>query len=297
LSFGPIRTRASVTGEKAVIAVLGLLVDAGCAVNELTRNDYGFDLHVLLPKRYPDRTSESWQLSGQQALVQVKGSERNLRRVPLRRQQVRFFASASVPTYVALSTPKGEWIELIERLEPVRAVLGADPTEADEDRKAKLMIDAPGDRALWDPETFANDASLMASLGTARRRMELLDLGTADRGSSLAERRMQFLHFVGQVALAEQRTLTATDIANDARELLSDAGIELSVAENELDDLVHRLGDDHMQWNDGELGEEAVRLGGLLQDLRNEGLRNRDVILFGHRGHFVSSERRAHQMG
>ena len=59
----PIRKRSKSTADRAVRAVEDRLDEAGCAVNELVQNDYGFDLHVQLPDRLPEEADQAWPMS------------------------------------------------------------------------------------------------------------------------------------------------------------------------------------------------------------------------------------------
>jgi hypothetical protein len=55
----PTRRRTQQTGDRAVTATEELLNEAGCAVNELVQNDYGFDLHVQLPAHVPRKVMKA----------------------------------------------------------------------------------------------------------------------------------------------------------------------------------------------------------------------------------------------
>jgi hypothetical protein len=156
----PIRKRSRVTADRAVAAVEELLNDGGCAVNELVKNDYGFDLHVQLPGHVPEDEEDEWPMSPHSVLVQVKGGSYVTAGVRLDVDRWQYLLSSMVPVYVAaVPSEAPNWIASVEELLPngvtniETATYGAAP-----------------DRPLWSSHAFVTDALLAAKLGSPRVR-------------------------------------------------------------------------------------------------------------------------------
>jgi hypothetical protein len=156
----PIRKRTKQTADRAVAAAEELLDDAGCAVNELTKNDYGFDLHVQLPDHVPDESEEGWPMSSLSALIQVKGGTYIESGVRLRRDRWEYLSGSMTPVYVAAVPEESEpWVASIEELLP----LGLGSVQGD-------SFSAQPRQRSWAPKPFVSDALAGALLGSPRLR-------------------------------------------------------------------------------------------------------------------------------
>src|ERR1039458_2417633 len=113
----PARTRVKGhrTGQRAALRALELLLDAGCAANELTGSDYGFDIHALLPEHYPEADEAGWPMSSRSVMVQVKGGGRFNRGAAVTREMWRFYLRSPPLVYLAVVPARGDpWIELVD---------------------------------------------------------------------------------------------------------------------------------------------------------------------------------------
>src|SRR4051794_17673553 len=117
--MSPIRKRSKLTADRAVGAVEDFLNEAGCAVNELVQNDYGFDLNVQLPERMPEDTDDEWPMSPYTVLVQVKGGAYVSSGVRLSVERWTYLLSSMAPVYLA-AVPESapNWIASVEELLP-----------------------------------------------------------------------------------------------------------------------------------------------------------------------------------
>ena len=159
-SMPPIRKRTKQTGDHAVNVTQEMLDAAGCAVNELTANDYGFDLHVQLPEDMPDPDADGWAMSPYSVLVQVKGGTYVDGGVRLRTDRWAYLLGSMTPVYIAaVPAAKPSWIAAVDELLP----LGVEyiNTQSYETRPS-----AP----RWDPAAFVSEALLGAKLGGPRLR-------------------------------------------------------------------------------------------------------------------------------
>jgi hypothetical protein len=178
----PIRRRTQQTGDRAVTATEGLLNEAGCAVNELVQNDYGFDLHVQLPTHVPEESDEGWQMTPLSVLVQVKGGTYVESGVRLRRDRWGDLLGSMTPVYVAAVPAEAKpWIAAVEELLP----LGLEEIRGGSYR-------ASPERESWAPAPFVSEALAGTLLGSPRQRrwwrrlQPDLDSGSAyDRGHAL----------------------------------------------------------------------------------------------------------------
>jgi hypothetical protein len=178
----PIRRRTQQTGDRAVTATEELLNEAGCAVNELVQNDYGFDLHVQLPAYVPEEGAEGWPMSPLSVLVQVKGGTYVEPGVRLRRDRWADLLGSMTPVYIAAVPAEAvPWIAAIEELLP----LGLQQIRGGSYR-------ASPNRESWAPAPFVSEALAGALLGSPRQRgwwrrlLPDLDRGTDfDRGHAL----------------------------------------------------------------------------------------------------------------
>jgi hypothetical protein len=134
-----------------------LLDEAGCAVNELTKNDYGYDLHVHLPEWLPDPSADAWPMSPHAALVQVKGGSYVDSGVRLSVDRWDYLRAAMTPVYLAaVPQNSNSWIASVEELLPAG---GSEiRTGSYEARPA---------HPSWDPAAFVSEAVLGAQLGSA----------------------------------------------------------------------------------------------------------------------------------
>lgn len=156
----PIRRRTQQTGDRAVTATEELLNEAGCAVNELVQNDYGFDLHVQLPAYVPEEGDEGWPMTPLSVLVQVKGGAYVDSGVRLRRDRWGDLLGSMTPVYVAaVPVEPKPWIAAVEELLP----LGLD-----EIRGGSYV--ARPKRESWAPGPFVSEALAGALLGSPRLR-------------------------------------------------------------------------------------------------------------------------------
>lgn len=168
------RVKGHRTGQRAALEALALLVDAGCATNELTGSDYGFDIHALLPEQYPETTAKRWAISAHSVHVQVKGGASFNKGVSFTREMWRFYVRSPVPVYVAVVPAMGDrWIELADRLADVIDALGTWEAAADAKTQERRAPD-PG-TGMWNPRLFTEDAVLQSALGDRRKRRLALE--------------------------------------------------------------------------------------------------------------------------
>jgi hypothetical protein len=149
-----IRRRAHQTGDRAVIATEDFLNSAGCAVNQLVQNDYGFDLHVQLPSVVPADEADGWAMTSLSVLVQVKGGTYTEPGVRLRSDRWEQLLGSMTPVYVAAVPTSGEpWIALVEELLP----FGIDGL------RTKSHLAVP-ERKRWEAASFVPEAQAAALL-------------------------------------------------------------------------------------------------------------------------------------
>ncbi len=156
------RTKSQQIGQKASVAALELLIDGGCAVNSLERDDVGFDLHVVLPTAPPVPGARSWSMSSCSILVQVKGGRSVTKGVKLTRERWAEYLTQREPTYIAAVPPKAgaRWIASVYELFPY----GID------DFTAGIPPAYPPD-PRWDPEILVKDALINAGIPTPADRL------------------------------------------------------------------------------------------------------------------------------
>lgn len=156
----PIRRRTKLIADRAVRATEELLDEAGCAVNQLEENDYGFDLHVLLPTRVPEGYEDGWPMSPLSVLIQVKGGTYVDSGVRLRRDRWEYLLGSMNPVYLAAVPKKtSPWIASVEELLP-RGI----------EQVKTGSFSAEPKRKSWAPEPFLVDALAGAMLGNTRLR-------------------------------------------------------------------------------------------------------------------------------
>jgi hypothetical protein len=156
----PIRKRSRVTADRAVAAVEELLNEGGCAVNELVKNDYGFDLHVQLPDHLPEETEDEWPMSPHSVLVQVKGGSYVSSGIRLDVDRWQYLLSSMAPVYLAaVPSATSKWIASVEELLPHGVTYIETATYSAAPR-----------RASWSSKGFVTDALLASKLGNPRVR-------------------------------------------------------------------------------------------------------------------------------
>jgi hypothetical protein len=268
------------------------MLAAGCAVNELTASDYGFDLHVLLPERYPG-TAKRWAMSPRSALIQVKGGASFDDGVRLKRSMWRYYLRASTPVYLAVIPREGQpWIELVDRLVG-RFDVPATPSGGDDGNRTALLSPDSGTE-MWIPRLFAEDARLQAAADGRRTRRKLLSWADASGDEDADD---GFVRTIGELAFA--LTGDYENLASRVREYVADA-----VPDYE-DDLMWRsdygftpLDDDwlpeHLSSSEfilpgGERSQEALTLKTLVEDLADE-VSISDLVLSSHREHFGTED-------
>jgi hypothetical protein len=151
-----LRTASHKVGDEATLRTTAFLNKAGCAVNSLVANDYGFDLHVLLPENPPPHGS-SWIMSPSAVHVQVKGGRQVRSGVRLPTSVWRFYVDAPTPTYIAAAPRRGRdsWIESVDRL-------WRDAPQTTDDKFRTYKPATP----RWDGAHFVLDAQRRALLGS-----------------------------------------------------------------------------------------------------------------------------------
>jgi len=289
------RVKGHRTGQRAALGALELLLDAGCATNELTGSDYGFDIHALLPERYPAHDQSRWAMTSRSALVQVKGGARFNRGVELTREMWRFYLRAPTPVYLAVIPARGEpWIELVDRLAYQLEVWET----AQDSRTKERLRPEPGAEA-WNPRLFVEDAILQSALGTRSRRRILLDWASAHNRSGDPD--YDFVWTLAELALAEGGDYTDIDrrVAAYHEELpgLVDVLAEaerLAVSHDGMADLSHwdlagqLSGDEYLEAG-GSLSSDALRLREMLHETAGNVHANQ-LVLLAHREHFTAEE-------
>ena len=148
------------------------MLDAGCAVNELTASDYGFDIHVLLPECYPD-DAKRWPMTSRSALLQVKGGASFNAGVRLTRAMWLFYLRSPTPVYLAVAPASGEpWIQLVDRLAGHLDLPAAMRPEHGDRRTTQLSPEAGTE--TWNARLFVEDARLQTAADGRRTRKKLL---------------------------------------------------------------------------------------------------------------------------
>ncbi len=156
----PIRKRTKKTADHAVNKTEEMLGEAGCAVNELVQNDYGFDLHVQLPEEYPDIDADQWPMSPYSVLIQVKGGAYVRSGVRLDVDRWEYLLNSMSPVYIA-AVPEATtaWIASVEELLPTGV-----------EYIATQSFEVEPVHPSWDPKAFVSGALLNAKLGSPRLR-------------------------------------------------------------------------------------------------------------------------------
>jgi hypothetical protein len=269
---------------------------AGCAANELHGSDYGFDIHVLLPEKFPGDAAK-WPMTSQSVLVQVKGGRSFDRGVALSREMWRFYLRSTTPVYLAVVPTKGRpWIELVDRLASSLDTPLGDPGSTESKAKQRFEPDEADRR--WNPQLFVEDAILHAALGVRSRRRLVLDW--ADHRVGSEDEEYHFLDTLAELAVAEGTDFAGIDervagyleylpgLVYYLREngtINQDFGMpDLSALE-----LGARIsGGDYLE-ADGGIGPDAVALGQLLREVRPS-VTIRDFVLLADREHFSEED-------
>jgi hypothetical protein len=269
------------------------MLDAGCAVNELVADDYGFDVHVLLPERYPG-DAPKWPMSSQSALLQIKGGKSFDKGVRLTHAMWRFYLRSPTPTYLAvIPSSAAPWIELVDRLAGALDVPAALLPEGDDERASRLQPE-PGTE-MWNAQLFIEDARLYAAADGRRARRDLLAWAGGSRGTGDVD--VEFLVTLAELAFSRTGSYEAlaarveeyvADPLPDYVEILESRGDEYA---GYLDDdwLAERLSSDEFIAPGGGLSGEAMQLRALVDDL-GESVTISDLVLSAHREHLGTSD-------
>jgi hypothetical protein len=156
------RLRSRVTEDEAVQNTWSFLSRAGCVVNDLTRADYGYDMHVLLPSKVPGEQEASWEVGPQVVHIQVKGSSKG-ESAAVSARHLQMYLDATVPTYIAY------WRGPLKRRGACQWIAAAEVLCAQGIPKS-----AKPARQIWDEDWFIADATYRAGVvsPTARRSWE-----------------------------------------------------------------------------------------------------------------------------
>lgn len=101
----PTRTRSHVNGAKAEAGALQALLSSGASINDLTKSDYGWDLHLQLPYHHADViAAQEWSLGGCIVHVQVKSTSSS----PVRLDTQLMWNRALVPTFLIVAGANAE---------------------------------------------------------------------------------------------------------------------------------------------------------------------------------------------
>lgn len=164
------RNSSQVRGAIGEARVLAQLLETGAAVNSLTMDDSGWDLHLHLPKEPMWNASErpskdTWELGGHSAHVQVKARAKidRIEKVRVSGSTVRGWVTGSqvgTPTFVILvpSTPDSNFRP--QYFDPLDIRRTADDTA----KYVELQFD--GRRPFY-AESFGAEADLWAHHGPA----------------------------------------------------------------------------------------------------------------------------------
>ncbi len=278
------------------------MLEAGCATNELTGNDYGFDIHVLLPAKHP-ATARKWSMSSDSVLVQVKGGKSFNTGVSLSREMWRFYLRSPVPIYLAVVPSKGDpWIELVDRLAWDLEV--TEPFEGS--GGAKIMLRRrPEEDCRWDPQLFVEDAILHATLGSRKRRSQVLEWARWREG---ADAELDFLVTLAELAVSETGDYTQIDdrVAGYLDSLpglvahLQGEGVLGSGYNGAPDlaslELAQQIVDGPFLNGAGELATQAEALGRLLGEYAGS-IDTRDLVMLANREHYFTSEHWENRQG
>jgi len=274
--------------------VTELLLEAGCAVNELTASDYGFDIHVLLPARFPGEATR-WPMSADSVLVQVKGGRTFSSGVSLTREMWRFYLRSPVPVYLAVVPSKGApWIELVDRL--AQDLEARESSEGADEAKTKIRRQ-PNEDPRWSPQLFVEDAILHARLGSRRRRAQVLEWARW-RGGSDPE--LDFLLTLGELAAAETGDYTQIDeqVASYLAALpglverLQEEGVIGGISDApdvSFLELAAQIVDGEFLDGAGALEPPASELHDLLHEFAGI-ISSRDLVLLANREHYFAGE-------
>jgi hypothetical protein len=284
------------TGQESALQAIHLMLDAGCAVNELTASDYGFDLHVLLPERYPD-DAKRWPMTSRSVLLQVKGGGSFNAGVRLTREMWRFYMRSPTPVYLAVVPASGEpWIELVDRLAGHLDLPAALLPEHDDRRTTRLSPEAGTE--MWNPQLFVEDARVQTAADGRRTRKKLLEWaqgggGNPDEG---------FLRTLAKLAFALSGSYEG--LASRVQEYLAepfpyyadklDVRLETNFSDYERyplsdDWLAEVLSLDEFIVPGGGRSPEALELQALIDDLAEE-VGITDLVLLSHREHFGTDD-------
>jgi hypothetical protein len=108
--MGTTRLKTAYVGDVGEAQVLQLLLDTGASINDLTKSDYGLDLHVQLPESVLDSKMllrlDRWQISSRFAHVQVK--KKTVLGTPSASVgDFKNWTDSVVPTFVIFVRPEG----------------------------------------------------------------------------------------------------------------------------------------------------------------------------------------------
>jgi hypothetical protein len=203
-------------------------------VNELIKNDYGFDLHVQLPDHVPDESEEGWPMSSLSVLIQVKGGTYTESGVRLRRDRWEYLSGSMTPVYVAAVPEESDpWVASVEELLP----LGLESVQA------QSFSALPRQRS-WAAAPFVSDALAGALLGSPRLRRWWRQLQPAFYYEEPYERGHELLGYLLdlEILVAIDGTTMSTgtfyDCAEKVRALVENE--HLLIEALEVAELVHR---------------------------------------------------------
>jgi hypothetical protein len=278
------------------------MLDAGCAVNELTASDYGFDIHVLLPERYPE-TLESWPMSSRSALLQVKGGASFEHGVRLDVDMWRFYLRSPTPVYIAVVPRENDpWIELVDRLAGHLDV----PAALISDGPQTALLAPPSGAETWHAQLFAEDARIQSAADGRRTRKGLLEWASGEAADEPDE---AFLRTLAELAFA--RSGSYEGLAGTVRGYVTDPlpnyEEELDVHWEELNEgrdwrthraypladewLAEQLSLSEFMLPGGARSPDAYALNALVDDLVDYGaVTLSDLVLLAHREHFAIAE-------
>ncbi|WBM79133.1 hypothetical protein KIV56_11590 [Cryobacterium breve] len=187
------RTAGNVKGALGEATVLAELLRTGSAVNALTGDDTGWDLHMHIPTA-PIGSRKKWQLSGLVVHVQVKARQRGLS-VRVGESTVAGWLAGSrsgTPTFLILVSGSGEAARSY-RVDPHEMLHLGEP-----DTRGDVLLTAHRN-APFDHLTFAYLADLWAHHGLLMMTIGE-DVERLVRASDSSDYRAHLLNIVGLLA-------------------------------------------------------------------------------------------------